>query len=105
MDKIVKERTEFYSDALRKCLGKNLSHIILYGSRARGDYNSGSDYDFAVVVKQLNRDVRDSITDTAVEFINRYDDLASNIVFDEYGWDEQKKFPLGINIRREGIDL
>lgn len=32
--------------------GYKVVNIILFGSRARGDYNEGSDYDFFVVLKE-----------------------------------------------------
>jgi len=39
-------------DELKKLYGDNLSHVILYGSKARGDANSGSDIDVLVVLKK-----------------------------------------------------
>ncbi|MDA8053632.1 MAG: nucleotidyltransferase domain-containing protein [Deltaproteobacteria bacterium] len=32
--------------------GYKVDRIILFGSRARGDYEKGSDYDFLIVLKQ-----------------------------------------------------
>ncbi len=39
-------------DELKKLYGDNLSHVILYGSKARGDADSGSDIDVLVVLKK-----------------------------------------------------
>jgi len=40
-------------DVFLKHLGDNLVSIVLFGSRARGDWRSGSDYDLFVVAEDL----------------------------------------------------
>ena len=49
---------EIITEALN---GYNIEKIILFGSRARGDYNEDSDYDVLVVIKE------------EIEWINRED--------------------------------
>ena len=105
MNKVLNERVDFYSRRLRETLGDNIKKIILFGSRARGDFHEGSDYDFVIVVERKDKNVREKISDVAVEFLDRYDELSANIVFDEHEWKRQQGFPLGINIEREGLHL
>ncbi|HEC49623.1 MAG TPA: nucleotidyltransferase domain-containing protein, partial [Candidatus Desulfofervidus auxilii] len=45
-DTIIKEFTQ----KLRQQLGDRLKEVILFGSRARGDWEEGSDYDFLIIV-------------------------------------------------------
>ncbi len=105
MNITIDEKVNFYSRRLREKLGENIKQIILFGSRARGDFHEGSDYDFIIIVAHRGKKVRETITDVAVEFLNRYDELSANIVFDENEWQRQHGFPLGINVEREGVYL
>jgi len=41
--------------------------IILYGSKARGDFDTDSDIDVAVVVENLTKDIKEQILDIVVE--------------------------------------
>ncbi|MFN3967254.1 MAG: nucleotidyltransferase domain-containing protein, partial [Endomicrobiia bacterium] len=41
-------------DRLRKLYGDNLSKVILYGSKARGDATDDSDIDILVVLKKID---------------------------------------------------
>ncbi len=42
---------EIIKEVIQKTIGENLSRIILFGSRARGDYNENSDYDLMIILK------------------------------------------------------
>src|ERR1035441_8002059 len=43
-----------FKNAITNFYGERLDKIILYGSRARGDYREDSDFDFAVVLKDTS---------------------------------------------------
>lgn len=101
----IHEKIEFFSAAVRKRLGGNVKKIILYGSRARGDYNDGSDYDFIIIVDKKNPEVESLASAAGYDFLNKYDELAAEIVFNEMEWNKQRRFPLGINAEREGISI
>jgi len=105
MNGFLDERATFYSGRLRERLGANLKKVILFGSRARGDFNEGSDYDFAVILGRRDKQVRDIITEVEVEFLNKYDKLSASLVYDETEWFKRQRLPIGINIEREGINL
>ncbi len=103
MKKDIADKVSYYADTLRDRLGSNLLQIILFGSRAREDYHEGSDYDFVVVVSNKNENVRNLVLETGVDFLNKYDELTAELLFNQQEWENQRKFPLGINIEREGI--
>jgi len=99
MDKI----TEIFSKNIKMKLKSHVKKIYLYGSRARGDHNKSSDYDFLIVVDKKDRIIEDIITDETVIILNEYDELISIIIYDENEWDFKKHIPLGKNILKEGI--
>ena len=49
----------------RRELGDRIVHIILYGSRARGDYTEDSDIDVLVVVRDVDAKEADERAETA----------------------------------------
>ncbi|TAL67622.1 MAG: nucleotidyltransferase domain-containing protein [Bacteroidetes bacterium] len=99
------ERILFFSEAIRKRLNKNLKSIILFGSRARGDYTEDSDYDFAIILNDKTTKSINDIRRIEVDFLNRYDELTSSLIYDEKEWMRRLKMPIGINIMREGVHL
>jgi len=101
MDKI----TKIFSDVLKEKLTTHIKYIYLYGSRARGDFNEGSDYDFMIVVDKRDKEIVDIITDESVNILNNYSELVSAIIYDEKEWEFKKYIPLGKNILKEGIAL
>lgn len=98
-------KVKYFSDTLRAQLGDELRQLILFGSRARGDWREGSDYDFVVILKEKNRHFVEKIRDTEVDFLNRYDELSASLIYDEAEWSQRLRLPIGVNIEREGIRL
>ena len=94
-----------YTAILREKLGDRLEQVILFGSQARGDAWEGSDYDVVVVVKERSADVEEIEMDAGVEMMNRYEALFGALIYDEEGWRRAQEFPLGWNIKKEGIVL
>lgn len=45
---------EGFCDAVRLRFASRLERIVLFGSRARGDFNDDSDYDIAIFVRNLD---------------------------------------------------
>lgn len=101
MDKISKE----FAGIVRKKMKKHLKKIVLFGSHARGDFREGSDYDFLVVVDKRKKTEEKILSDIGDEFMNKYDVLIGDIICDEKEWERKKRFPIGLNILKEGIEL
>ena len=96
---------EFFSNNLKSNLSEHLTAIILFGSRARGDAREHSDYDFLVIVDKKDRDIKSKIVDVEVETLDRFEKLTSSLVWDEKDWELKKRFPIGMNILKEGVLL
>ena len=94
-----------FARIIKKKLKNRLKKIVLFGSYARGDYNDGSDYDILLIVDKRNKSIQDIVLDGCVEIMDRYYELIGCIVCDEKEWEKKKRFPIGLNILKEGIEL
>ena len=80
--------------------------IILYGSRARGDWNKESDWDILVLVdgnkkKNLEKKIRDVIFEIELET----EQPISTLIYSKEEWDELEVSPLYKNVQSEGVLL
>ncbi len=93
-------------EELKKLYGDNLSKVILYGSKARGDATEGSDIDIMIVLKKIKDKSKElekviKLT-TKIDF--HYETLISVSLQSEEEY-LKKKSPLLLNVRKEGIVL
>ncbi|RJP77110.1 MAG: nucleotidyltransferase domain-containing protein [Candidatus Zixiibacteriota bacterium] len=103
-DRIARE----FASELRRRLGDQVQKIILYGSRARGDFHEWSDFDFVVVVEPNGRNLRElseEIVTVAGEILHRYDLLVSAQVLAPEAWDFEQFGPWGLNVQEEGVSI
>jgi predicted nucleotidyltransferase len=91
--------------AVDEAYGPRVERVILYGSRARGEARSGSDYDIAVFLRDLS--------DRAQE-MDRLADIGTDILYDtgslvhalpHGAGSYNDRTPLMHEIREDGIDL
>ena len=82
-----------FAERVRRRLKKHLKKIILFGSRARGDFYEGSDYDILIVLDKREKDFQEMVLDESVEIMNKYYALIGCIVCDEKEWERKKDFP------------
>jgi predicted nucleotidyltransferase len=94
-----------FRSAVDEAYGPRVERVILYGSRARGEARSGSDYDIAVFLRDLS--------DRAQE-MDRLADIGTDILYDIGGLvhalpysagSHSDRTPLMHEIREDGIDL
>ncbi|HNZ25759.1 MAG TPA: nucleotidyltransferase domain-containing protein [Spirochaetota bacterium] len=100
-DKIINE----YQKEIKRRLKDRLKKIILFGSRARGNFNEWSDYDFAIIVDKRNDEIEDIVDTVGGNILTKYSKLIGPIVWDEKEWEFKKEIPIGINIIKYGIEL
>jgi hypothetical protein len=88
-------------------LGDRLVRLVLFGSRARGDYDSDSDIDIAVVVKGLQRDEKMSILDEIAEVeLEHLVPVSTFIVSqEEYNRLLERERRIALDIKERGVPL
>jgi uncharacterized protein len=94
-----------FRQALNEMYGNQLERVVLFGSRARGDARSDSDYDVAVFLKSLpDRWAElDRLARLRVQMIDE-----TGAFFDAKPYPVialQERTPLVHEIRQDGIDL
>lgn len=65
----------------------------MFGSRARGDFTEGSDYDFLIVVDKKRKTDDNILLNIGVEFLDKYEALIAEILCDEKKWEKKNAFP------------
>lgn len=89
---------ELYQDKLDK--------IILFGSRARGDHDSESDFDVLIVLKNdFNYSQEIEKTSIFISKLSLKFDLVISRVFAKTNDFKSKNTPFFLNVRKEGIIL
>jgi len=93
-------------DELKKLYGDNLSCVILYGSKTRGDATEDSDIDIMIVLKDVkdNSKELEKVIKLTTEIDFRYETLISVTLQSEEEY-LKKRSPLLLNVRKEGIAL
>jgi len=84
------------------------SKLILFGSKARGDYHVHSDIDLLIVSPYTkNAENRSKIGDIAFEVNYKFGTGISCIMQEEEGWEDLKHVnaPFLVNVRSEGVIL
>ena len=84
--------------------GERLVRMVLYGSCARGDAESGSDIDVLVVLRKPVspcEEIARTIDDVAEISLDQ--DVVVSCVFVSEAQFERERSPLLLNVRREGV--
>ena len=82
-----------------------VKHIALFGSKARGDSQRGSDIDVLVILQSEDRELRRKIIRQAARISLEYDVLLSPRVIGAERWNEMRGFSLYQNVEKEAADL
>ncbi len=96
---------DYFVKRIREQLGMHLKRVILFGSRARGEETSSSDYDCLVVVDDASKEVKDIIDEVAGDTLYEYNAVFSAFPVSQERLNHDKYSPLFINISKEGITL
>ncbi len=88
-------------------LGDRLVKMVVFGSRARGDFDAESDTDIAIIVLGLSRELKYQILDTVAEIEMKFVIPLSVIVFSENEFERLKKRErrIALDIEKEGIPI
>lgn len=105
MDARSEEVSREFARLLRQRLGEQIEQVILFGSRARGEAEEDSDFDFLVVVDRFSEVLENQVLDLAYEMLDRHGVVVSAIVVQANRFEEENWEPLYVTVRREGIAL
>ena len=84
---------------LREQYGDRVVRVVLFGSKARGDYDAESDLDLLVVLNGGDWRLRDAVALVAFEPMVEVVDVA------DYAWWQEHRAPIYRHISIEGVDL
>jgi uncharacterized protein len=86
---------------------KGRVRLVLYGSCARGDYDSDSDIDVAIIVRDLTRELKDRILENVADVEMEYLTPLSTLVIseDDFAFLRSRERRIALDIEREGIPL
>lgn len=92
---------------LEKLYGDNLSRVILYGSKARGDSTPESDIDILAVLKKmgLRYDEIDKITKISAPLCLKYNLVISVFPMEENQLTEDYRTIFIHNVLKEGLEV
>ena len=92
---------------IQEIAGDRLIKMVLYGSRARGDYSEESDTDIAIIIRGLSPKMKRQILSKIAEIELDHLRSLSTLILSEEDFDLLKKRERRIasDIEREGIPL
>ena len=94
-----------FKAALAEIYGEQIDRVILFGSRARGEARSDSDYDIAVFLKQLPDAWKERFRLASLR-VDFFDATGAFIDAKPYPTTAYRdRTPLMHEIRRDGLDL
>ncbi len=93
--------------ALVKTLAGRTYRLILFGSKARADFERGSDIDVAVIVDGMDRVLKRAIYDTVIEVEFEHSTFTSTLPLstEEFQHLLSRERRIALDIQREGISL
>lgn len=107
MDSHIQDILLNFSKEAKKILGSDLRKVIVYGSYARGDYNTQSDIDIMILTSKPEEEIRPfeyQLYDVAFDFLMEYDVDISVIVKNEDHFTYWLgALPFYDNVQREGV--
>jgi predicted nucleotidyltransferase len=92
---------------LKDMQGCGEARMLLYGSRARGDFDEHSDIDVAIIVENLSRDLKARILGMIADKELTYLTPLSVIVFSSHDFNllRERERRIALDIEAEGILL
>jgi predicted nucleotidyltransferase len=96
-----------FSRRLKKLLGKQLVSILLFGSKARGDFKKDSDTDIFILVRNKMNDVNDKIAQVTADVLDDYGILLSPVSYDLHEAEMNMKMHSFFfeDVEREGVPI
>lgn len=98
-----------YVDDIHMLYGDKLKAVILYGSYARGDFESDSDVDIMILVELTEQEIREKgrqLSDVTFDYNFDHNLAIMPIVKNADHFNKWlRAYPFYYNVKREGIEL
>ena len=96
-------------DQMLASLPDSIRRMVLFGSRARGDFDASSDLDVLVVLSECDSAALERARTARYEVMQRwqFEPLISLLLLSEQDWQDLSKHSVGLkhNIEREGLTV
>lgn len=98
---------EAFLARLREHYPDQVQHVILFGSKVRGDFDEESDIDLLIVVQSDDWRFHDKVSGLAFDPMLEHDVLLSTHVMGQKHYEEIRRIRTSFfrNLQREGIEL
>ena len=100
MNNRLKIAHEFANDIITK----GITHIILFGSVARGDDKKESDIDILIVCKN-REDIEFNVNNKVFDIIDTYEEFIEAHIMTEDYYNKTKEYSFLKNVLKEGVPL
>jgi len=92
---------------LEDMLQDSSANIILYGSKARGDYDEDSDVDLAIIIDTITKSIKDNIVKAVIEIETEYLTVISPLLLTRVQFEElkRKERRIALDIESDGIRI
>lgn len=104
---VEKQAIQVFSQRVRDALGPELVSILLFGSKARGDYHGESDIDVFILVRNETPASHPTIAQITADILNEFEILISPVSYSLF--EQQRNMELGSfffeALEKEGIPL
>ena len=97
-----KEVIKRFKNDVEEALEGRLDRIVLFGSRARGDAELDSDFDFLVTVRRLQKSDRYTVREIASDLSLEFETVVTVLLLPTEDFREDRYFYLYENIQKEG---
>jgi predicted nucleotidyltransferase len=110
LSKVLKKNELGALRELKETLSNKFNEVdlILYGSKARGDFAEFSDLDVLVLTgTEINNDLEEEIFNISFKIELKYDVILGIVVYPKVFWNSDLgiSMPLHWNIKKEGINV
>lgn len=82
------------------------AEVILYGSRARGDYREDSDWDVLILTsRKLDVNEEDDLRGSIYSVELKYLQPISTMIYDKETWEDWEVMPLYRSVTKDGVRI
>ena len=96
---------ESFVHEIKRYFGPRLKKLILFGSRARGDYSEESDYDCIIMLDKVSTRAHEFVDKLELKMLLSHFVLFTAFLLSEEELNRRKFEPFIINALKEGIVL